>query len=191
MRRVKSDARNPPLRRFLRVVFSVAHHRVADRRKLHADLILQSRHQRNADQRSAGKRPFDGVAKFGASRSGVVPGAQPLRHSFTPEVVYERSFAGGETPANHREILPNWSMGEKLPDERIAIRFGLRKEQHAGREPVDAMDHKGPLSLPFQFRGKKRPGGRSIGAPDGHCRQSGGLVEGHQPIVFVKHDKLP
>jgi len=42
MRRVKSDAGNPPLRRFRQVVFSVADDRVADRRELHSDLILQS-----------------------------------------------------------------------------------------------------------------------------------------------------
>ena len=50
MRCVKSDAGDSPLRRFRRVVFSVADHRVADRRKLHSDLILQSRHQRHSNQ---------------------------------------------------------------------------------------------------------------------------------------------
>ena len=191
MRRVKGDARNSSLRRFRRMIFSVAHDRVADRRKLHADLILQSRHQRNPHQRSAQKRTFDRVAELGASRFGVALCAQPLQHSFAPKVVYQLPYLGAEPSANHREILPDGSVGEKLPDQYISIQFSFRKEQNAGCKTINAMYDKGPLPLPFQFRGKKRPGGRSIGAFHGHRRKSGGLVERHQPIVFVKHGKFP
>jgi hypothetical protein len=155
MRCVKSDPCNSSLQRFLQVVFSVTDDRVADRRKLHPDLILQSRHQGNSDERSAQKRALDGVSKLGASRFGVALGAQPLQHSFTPKVVYELPFFGAETPANHREVLSHWSMGQKLPDQRISIRFSFRKEQNAGRKTIDAMYDEGPLSLPLQFRGKK------------------------------------
>ena len=179
MRCVKSDARNSPLRRFRQVVFPVTHNWVADRRKLHANLILQSRHQRNPDQRSAQKRAFDRVSKFGASRFGVALRAQRLQHSFTPKVVYELPFPGAEPSANYREILPDWSMGEKLPDQCISIRFSLRKKQNPGCKPIDAMYDKGPLSLPFQLGGKKRPSGRSIGAFNRHRRKSGRLIEGH------------
>jgi len=61
MRRVKSDARNSPLRRLRQVVFPVADYRVADGCKLHSDLILQSRHQRHSNQRSAPQSAFDGI----------------------------------------------------------------------------------------------------------------------------------
>jgi len=118
---VKSDAGNSPLRRFRQVVFSVAHDRVSDRRKLHTDLILQSRRQRNSNQRCAEKRAFDRISKFGTSRFGVGLGAQLLEHSVTPKVMYELRLAGAEAPANHREILPQWSMAEKLPNEYIPI----------------------------------------------------------------------
>ena len=50
MPRMKGDAGNSPLQCFRRVVFSVADDGMADRRKLHSDLILQSRHQRHSNQ---------------------------------------------------------------------------------------------------------------------------------------------
>jgi hypothetical protein len=82
-------------------------------------------------------------------------------------------------------------MAEKLSDECIAIRLSFREEQNPGRETIDAMYDKGSLSLPFKFRGEKRPGGRSIGALNRHSRESGRFIEGHHGIVFVKHQKLP
>lgn len=191
MRRMKSNAGNSPLRRFRQVVFSVADDRMADRRKLHSDLILQTRHQRHPDQRSAPERAFDPISKFRASRFGVALRAQRLKHTFTSKVVNERPFLGAGTPANNREILPDGSMGEKLPNEYIAIRRGFRKEQNPGRKTIDAMHDQGPLSLQFEFCGEKRPSGRSIGALDRHSRKSGRFIEGHHGIVFVEHEKLP
>ncbi|MGB7719091.1 MAG: hypothetical protein WBL65_04275 [Bryobacteraceae bacterium] len=191
MRRMKSNAGNSPLRRFRQVVFSVADDRVADRRKLHPDLILQPRRQRHPDQRSAPERAFDAISKFRASRFGVALRAQRLKHSFTSKVVNERPFLGAGTPANNREILPDGSMGEKLPDECIAIRFSFRKEQNPGRKTIDAMHHQSSLSLQFEFCGEKRPSGWGIGALDRHSRKSGRLIEDHHGIVFVKHEKLP
>jgi len=82
-------------------------------------------------------------------------------------------------------------MAEKLSNESIPIRFSLRKEQNAGRKTIDAMYDKGSLPLQFQFRGKKRPGGRRIGAFNGHSRKSGRLINDDYGIVFVKHGKLP
>lgn len=75
MPRMKSDARNSPLQRFRLVVLSVADHRVADRRELHSDLILQSRHQRYPDERRGAQTAFDAIPKFRASRLRVAPGA--------------------------------------------------------------------------------------------------------------------
>jgi len=105
--------------------------------------------------------------------------------------VNELTFPGAETPANHREILPDWSMAEKLSNECISIRFSFRKEQKPGRKTINAMHDEGPLSLPFQFRRKKGPSGRSIGPSHRHSRKSGRFIEDHYGIVFVKHDKLP
>ena len=39
-RSMKCNAIDEPLRRFRRMIFSIANHRVTDRRKLHSDLIL-------------------------------------------------------------------------------------------------------------------------------------------------------
>jgi len=156
MRRVESDAGDQPLGGFLGAVLSVADDRVADGRKLRPDLVLQSRHQRNPDERGAGKKPFDGVSKLGASGFGIFRGAQPLKHSVAPKIVNESPFAGLETPAKHGEILPHGSMGAKLPDEHLPIGLGFRKEQNAGRETIDAMNDKGPLSLRFQPLGEQR-----------------------------------
>src|SRR5215471_13067541 len=41
----------------------------------------------------------------------------------------ERPFFGPEMPANYCEILPHWSMAEKLSNECISIRLGFCKEQ--------------------------------------------------------------
>src|SRR5205807_8654091 len=72
MRGMKRDASNAPLRRLCRVILSVADHRMVNRRKLHADLILQSRHQRDSDQRSGPKRAFHGIPEFSTSPGGVL-----------------------------------------------------------------------------------------------------------------------
>jgi hypothetical protein len=82
-------------------------------------------------------------------------------------------------------------MAEKLSNECISIRLSFREEQNPGRKTIDAMYDKGSLSLHFKFCGKKRQSGRSIGAFNGHGRKSGGLIERHHSIVFVKHEKFP
>src|ERR1039458_9442129 len=106
IRGVKSNASNSLLRRFLPVVFSIADNRVAHRRKLRSDLILQSCHQLNPDERSIRKKAFDGISKFGTSRLGVSRRAQLLNHSFTSKIVHKCSCLNAETAAQHREILP-------------------------------------------------------------------------------------
>lgn len=156
VRCVESDARDQPLGGFCRVIFPVADDRVANCRKLGSNLILQSRQQRNAHERRAPKEPLDGVSKFGASRFGVALRAQFLKHSFAPKIVHQSPLPGLEPPAQYRQILPHWSVAEKLANEDLSIRLGLCEEQNAGREPVDAMDDQGSLSLPRQSRGKQR-----------------------------------
>jgi hypothetical protein len=105
--------------------------------------------------------------------------------------VNERPFFGVDMPANHREILPHRSMAEKLSNECVSILLGFCKKQNPGRKTIDAMYDKRPLSLRLQFCGQKGEGGRSIGALHRHSRKPGGFVDGHDGIVFVKHDKLP
>ena len=188
---MKSDASNSPFRRFRQAVLSVADDRVADRGKLHSDLILQSRHQRNSDQRSGPKRALDGVPEFSPGRFGVAVRGQPLKHSFSSKVVNERPFFGGQMPANYCQILSHRSMAEKLSNECVSIRFGFCKEQSPGRETIDAMYDKGSLSLRFQFCGKKRQGRRCIGAFHRHSQKSGRFIQGHDRIVFVEDDKFP
>jgi len=67
---MKSNASNQMFRRFRRVIFSIADNRVAHRRKLCPDLILQSCDQLNPDERSIRNKAFDGISKFGTSRPG-------------------------------------------------------------------------------------------------------------------------
>ena len=147
MRGMQSDARNTLLRRLLGMVLSVADDWMAERRKLHPDLILQSGHQRDPDKRSAAEKAFDRIAKFRSSRFRVALLGQLLEHSFLPKVVNERSFFGLEVPAHDCEILPHRSMFEKLPNQRFAIWPGLGKQQDSGCVSIDAMYDKGPLSL--------------------------------------------
>ncbi len=127
MRGMKSNASNERLRRFLLVVFSIADNRVAHRRKLHSDLILQSCHQLNPHERSICKEAFDGISQFGTSRLGVSRRTQLLKHSFPPKIVHQRPCLTVEAAAHYREILPYGGMGEKLLHERISIRTGLRE----------------------------------------------------------------
>src|ERR1700730_2045519 len=122
MRGMKSNALNQLLRRFRRMIFSVPDYRVARRRKLHSNLILESCHQLNPYERSVRKKAFDGIPEFGASGFRVIHGAQLLKHSFTSKTVDEPSSLSGETPAHGRDILPHGSVGEKLPHQRGSIR---------------------------------------------------------------------
>ena len=134
------------LRRFFGRIFPVADDRVAERCELHADLVLQSCNERDANQRRAAKGLLDGITKFRASCPRIFLGAQFLKHVLPPQVVNELVLPGGEMPAHDSEILAHGSMREKLLHERVAIPFGFRKEQNTGRETVDAMHDVGALS---------------------------------------------
>ena len=190
MRGMKSNASNQRLRRFRPVVFSIADNRVAHRRKLRSDLILQSCYQLNPDERSLRKKAFDGISKFGTSRLRVFRRAQLLKHSFPSKIVHELPCVHAETAAQYREISPYGSMVEKLSHQRISIRTGLGKQQGPGGKTIDAMYDQGPLSLQLEFCGQQRQGGRSIGALNRHRQKSGRFVENDDGIVFVKHGKL-
>lgn len=155
MRCVERDPRNTPLRRLDRIIFSVADYRMAKRRKLHPNLILQSRHQSDSDERSRPKPPFDAIAKFGASSSRVAPRAQFLKHSLLPKVVDEHPFLSAEMSAHNRKILSLWSMRAKLLHQRIPVPPRLGKEQNSRRVTVDAMNNKRPLPLQLQFLSKE------------------------------------
>ncbi len=72
------------------MVFSISDERMAYGRKLRSDLILQACRQLNPDQRSVGKKAFDGIAKFSTSSFGVSRSAQLLKHSVTSKIVDER-----------------------------------------------------------------------------------------------------
>jgi hypothetical protein len=158
---------------------------------LRSDLILQSCHQFNPDERGIRKKAFDGISKFGTSRLGVSRRAQLLKHSSTSKIVHERPCLKIETAAEYREILPYGSMVEKLSHQRISIRTGLRKQQSPGGKTIDAMHDQGSLSLQLEFCGKQRQSGRSIEALNRHSQESGRFVENDHGIVFVKHGKLP
>ena len=49
---MQSHPVDAPLRGFRRMVFAIADHRVAEGRKLHPNLVLQSRDERDQDERS-------------------------------------------------------------------------------------------------------------------------------------------
>ena len=188
---MEGDAGNQLLRRFRRVVFSIADERMAHGRKLRPDLILQSGHQLNPDERSLRKKAFDGIAKFGTGCPGVFRTAQLLEHALTPKVVHERSRLGIHTATQHREIVPYRTVVEKLTHEPRTIRIGLGKQQNAGGKPIDAMHHQGALSLSLEFGDEQRQSGRGIGAFNRHRQESGWFVDHDHRIVFVKHGQLP
>jgi hypothetical protein len=147
MRRMQGNASDESLRRFGKVVLSIANERVADGRKLRSDLILQSRHQRHSDQRSIRKKALDGIAEFSASCLRVSLRAQLLKHSFAAKIVNQRPLLAGETATKHRQILPHGSVVEELSNEWVSIQLGFRKEQNPGGETIDTMHDKSPLPL--------------------------------------------
>ena len=126
---VKGHASNSTLRGFRLAILSIADDRVADRCKLHSNLVLQSRHQRNVDQRSGTQGALDAIPEFSTGCPGVILCSQLLKHSFPPKVVNERPFFAVEMPANYCQILPHRNMAEKLLDECVSIRLGFCKEQ--------------------------------------------------------------
>src|SRR6266481_10163717 len=190
MHGMKSNALNQFLRRFRRVIFSVADYRMARRRKLHADLILESCHQLNPYERSIRKKAFDGIPEFGASRFRIFHGAQLLIHSFTSKIVDERSSLSGETAAHDRKILPHRSMGEKLPHQHGSIWRSLGKKQSPRSKSIDAMYDQRSLLLQFETGGQQRPGRRSSGTANWHRQQPWRFVDNDHRIVFVEHGKF-
>src|ERR1039458_8270576 len=189
-RGMERNPRNQRLRRFRPVVFSIADNRMAQRQKLRSDLILQSCHQLDPDERSIRKKAFDGVSKFGSRRLGVSRRAQLLKHSFPSKIVHERPCLHVETAPHYREIPPYRSLVEKLSHQRISIGIGLRKQQSPGRKTIDAMHDQSSLSLQLEFCGQQRQSGRSIGALNRHREKSGRFVENDHGIVLVKYGKL-
>jgi len=139
MRGMKCDAGDPLLRSLRRAIFPVADDRVANRRELHPDLILQSRHQGHANQRSLFERAFHNITKLRASAFAVGLRGQLLKHSFSSKVMNERPFFLRQVASNDCQIFPHGGMGEKLSNECVPIRRGLRKEKDSGREPVHPM----------------------------------------------------
>jgi len=190
MCRVEGNARDQPFGRLLRVILPVTDDRMADCRKLCPDLILQSSHQRDPDQRRTGKTPLDGISKFGASRRGVPLGAHLLEHSGASKIMNQDPLLCVETPAKNRQILSHWRMIEKLSNQYLSIGPGFGEKQNAGCETIDSMDNKSQLSLPLKSLGKQGQSGWTIGALDGHSRQASRLIEHHHGIVLVKHGKL-
>src|ERR1700676_5042954 len=190
MRGMKSNALNQLLRRFRRVIFSVPDYRMARRRKLHSDLILESCHQLNPYERSICKEAFDGIPEFGASGFRIFHGAQLLIHSFTSKIVDERSSLSGETAAHDREILPHGSVGEKLPHQRGSIRRSLSKQQSPRRKSIDAMYDQRLLLLQFETGGQQRPRRRSNRTLNWHRQEPGRFIDTDHGIVFVEHSKF-
>ena len=191
LRGVKSHAINSPLRRLLRMILSVAYHRVSDGRKLNPDLVLQPGHQRDPHQRSAAKPPFNLVAKFSPHALLVALLCQPLKHSYFPKIVDECSLIGGELSANDGQILPNGRVPDELFRQLRPVRLGFGKEQNPGSETVNAVHHKGLLLLPLQLCGKQRQCGGHIGALHRHCCKPGRFIQGHDGIVFIENGELP
>ncbi|HMH07842.1 MAG TPA: hypothetical protein VK579_14270 [Terriglobales bacterium] len=103
----------------------------------------------------------------------------------------QRPFFEAEMAANYCEILSHRAMREKLSNECVSIRPGFCKEQNSRRETIDAMYDKGSLSVRFQSCGKKRQGGRCIGALHRHSQKPGRFIDDHDCIVFVEDGKLP
>ena len=87
MRGMKSNASDPLLRRFRPMVFPVADERVAHGGKLRPDLILQSCHQLNPDERGIRKNVFDGISKFCPGRLWVSGRPQLLKHSLASKIM--------------------------------------------------------------------------------------------------------
>ena len=137
------------------------------------------------------QRTFDKVSKLSPRPVGVAVRGQPLKHSFSSKVVNERPFFRRKMAANYRQVLSHRSMGKKLSNQCIPIPRAFCKEQNPGREPIDAMDDKGSLSLRFQFCGKKRQGGRCIRAFYRNSQKSGRFIDGNNRIVFVEDSQLP
>jgi len=151
---VQRDPGDSTLLGLVGAVLAVADDRVAGRRKLHPDLILQACEQRDSDQRSSPQRTFDRIMEFCSRRFRIFLRAQLLVHAFFSKVVDQCSLFLGEMAANNSQILPDRCMRKKLPHQLLSISRGLRKQQNSGCETIDTMDDQSPLPATLQFRGE-------------------------------------
>src|SRR5579863_7450775 len=111
---VKRDASDAALGGFVGAVLAVADDGMAQRGKLHPDLILQSCQQSHAHQRSCAERALDGIAEFSSRCFAVFLRTQLLMHAFFPKKVDQGSLFSSEVSADHCQILADGSVGEKL-----------------------------------------------------------------------------
>jgi len=107
---MESNPGDTPLLCLRGMVFPVADDWMTERRKLNADLILQSSHQRNPNEGRAAKKAFDRIVKFRSRPFRVALPGQLLEHSLLAKVMNERSIFGLEMPAHDGKILPDRSM---------------------------------------------------------------------------------
>lgn len=184
---VEGDAGDATLVGFRRMIFAIANDRMADGEKLRPDLILQSGEQRDPDQRSGAQAAFHAVAELSPGGLRVALRGQFLEHSLAAKIVNQSSFRRGQMAANDREILADGSVLEKLADQEIAISLCFGEEQNAGSETIDAMDHEGSLPTGMQVRGEHGKRRREGQAFDGDGGEAGGLVDGHDGVIFIKN----
>jgi hypothetical protein len=128
---VKGDAGDAALGGFVRAVLAVTDDRVAEGGKLYADLILQSGEQSDSHQRGFAQGAFYGIAEFGARGFAVAVGAKYLVHAFFSKIVNQDSLFCGEMAADHRQILADGRVSEKLLDQSVAIARGLGEEENS------------------------------------------------------------
>ena len=129
--------------------------------------------------------------KFGTSRLPLVFGCWYLKHALPAKVVDQGFFFwtrwGSEVPAHDRQVLSKGSVTEELPHKVIAVAGGFGKEQHSGREAIDAVNDERFLPFGFEFIGQQGPrrGRHGILYRDGY--QPGRLVYDDDRVVFI-HD---
>ena len=191
MRGVESDARDSRFQFSGWIVLSVTEDRVADCRQLHTDLILQSGHQPDSDNRSPFQAMFDGIVKFRARSIRISCCGHPLKRSVLPKVMHECPFFHAKMTAHYRQIFPHRAVLDELCNQGFPIGPGFCEEQNSRGVPIDAMHDKGPLTPCFQLRRQKREGRGKIAIIFRHRQHFGRLVEDNNGIVLVEDAKLP
>jgi hypothetical protein len=68
----------------------------------------------------------------------------------------QRSLFRSEMSTNHRQVLPDRSVREKLPDQRFPIGVGFGKQQNSGCKPIGAMDYQSALPARLEILQQKR-----------------------------------
>ena len=187
---MESDAGDSPFLFSIRVVLPVPEDGVADCRQLHTDLILQSGHQRDADDRCPFQALFHGVAQFGARSIRIPCCGYPLHRSVAPQVVHEGPFFGAKMTGDYRQVFAHRGVLDELCNEGFPIGPGFREEQNPRGVPIDAVHDKGPLASCFQLRREKRERGGKIAIVLRHGEHFGGFIEDDNGIVLVEDAKL-